>query len=150
MWLDALYAYLHYTAVFMLFAFLAVEIYLVRLRLDATTIRQLARVDAWFGASSGLVLATGLLRLFAGAKGSEFYLGNWVIYVKVGLFIAVGLLSIVPTIQFIRWRKALDRDPAFQAPEADRNRMRGYLMLEIHLAAMIPVFAVVMARGLGH
>ena len=149
MWLDAFLAYLHFTAVFILFAFLAVEIYLVRLRLDATTIRQLARVDAWYAGAALAVLGTGLARVIWGAKGSAFYLGDWVFYAKVALFVAVGLISIKPTLAFLRWRKSLESDPAWTVPDAERNAMRGWLMIEIHIAAMIPVFAVIMARGLG-
>ena len=38
---------------------------------------------------------------------------------------------------------------AFAVPEGERARLRRWLMWEVHVAAMIPVFAVVMARGLG-
>ena len=149
MWLDAFLAYLHFTAVFVLFSFLAVEVYLVRLRLDATTIRQLARVDAWYAGSALVVLATGLGRVFWGAKGASFYLGDWVFYAKVAMFLAVGLASIKPTLVFLRWRRSFEADSAYTVPDAERNAMRGWLMIEIHLVSIIPVFAVVMARGLG-
>lgn len=148
MWTDAVLAYLHFTAIFILFAFLAVEFYLVRLRLDATTIRQLARVDLWYAGAAVVVLATGLARLWWGAKGPEFYLGDWVFYAKVALFVAVGLVSIKPTLAYFRWKRLLEADAAWSVPDAERNAIRGWLMLEIHLASIIPVFAVVMARGL--
>ena len=150
MWLDAILAYLHFTAIFVLFAFLSVEFYLVRLRLDATTIRQLARVDAWYAGSAIVVLATGLARMGWGAKGSAFYLDDWVFYAKVALFVAVGLISIRPTFAFLRWKRHLETDPAWTVPDAERNAIRGWLMVEIHLASIIPVLAVVMARGLSH
>jgi putative membrane protein len=69
--------------------------------------------------------------------------------VKVGLFLAVGLISIQPTIMFSRWRKAFEHDVAFAVGDAERKRVRRLLMIEVHLAALIPVFAVIMARGLG-
>jgi putative membrane protein len=149
MWLDAFLAYLHFTAVFVLFSFLAVEVYLVRLRLDATTVRQLARVDAWYAGSALVVLATGLARVFWGAKGSPYYLGDWVFYAKVAMFLAVGLVSIRPTLVFLRWKRSFEANPSWAVPDAERNAMRGWLMIEIHLVSIIPVFAVVMARGLG-
>ena len=148
MWLDAFLAYLHFTAVFVLFSFLAVQVYLVRLRLDAAGVRQMARVDAWLAGAALAVLATGVARVLWGAKGASFYLGDWTFYVKVALFFTVGLLSIKPTLAFLRWKKRLEADPAWTVPEAERDAIRGWLMIEIHLASVIPVFAVVMARGL--
>jgi putative membrane protein len=62
----------------------------------------------------------------------------------------VGILSITPTLAFIRWRRMLDHDAAWQVPEDERRHMRRIIMIEVHLAALIPVFAVIMARGLGH
>ena len=146
--LDAVLAYLHYLAIFILFGFLTAEAVLIRRPLDGAAIRLLGRLDLWyFGASMG-VLLTGFLRLGLGAKGAEFYLGAWPVYVKVGLFLAIGMMSVYPTLAFIRWRRELEHDPAWQLPAAEHRRMRKLVMAEVHLAALIPVFAVVMARGL--
>jgi putative membrane protein len=149
MWMDALLAYLHYIAIFVLVAFLAAEMVLIRGALDPRSIRLLGRVDlVYFGAAMA-ALVTGFLRLVFGAKGAHFYLDAWPFYVKFGLFLAVGFISIQPTLTFIRWRRMLDRDPVWAVPEAERARVRRVLLAEVFLAAMIPVFAVVMARGLG-
>lgn len=147
--LDAVLAYLHFTAIFLLFAFMTVEVMLMRGALDPAAVRLLARVDIWYFGSAIAALITGMLRLGFGAKGSDFYLSSWPIYVKVGLFIAVGLISIQPTMTFMRWKKSFDHDPAFRVGDEERRRVRKYLMIEVHLAALIPIFAVVMARGLG-
>jgi putative membrane protein len=148
MWLDALLAYLHYTAIFLLFAFMTVEVMLMRGALDAPAIRLLGRVDLWYFGSAIAALVTGFLRLAFGAKGAEFYLSGWPIYVKLALFFAVAIVSIQPTMTFIRWRKHLEADPAWKLDEGERARMRRYLMIEVHLAALIPLVAVIMARGL--
>lgn len=150
MWLDAVLAYLHFIAIFVLFGFLTTEAMLVRGPLDAATVRLLGRVDLWYFGAAITVLATGFLRLGLGAKGTEFYLSSWPIYVKVALFLAVGLMSVSPTLAFIRWRRQLDHDAAWQVPAGELARMRRLVMIELHLAAMIPVFAVIMSRGLGH
>lgn len=149
MWLDAFLSYLHYTAIFILFAFLAAELTLLRNRPDASTIRLLGRVDLAYFGSAIVVFVTGLLRMVWGAKGADFYLGSWPIYAKLALFVAVGAISVAPTLAFVRWRRMLDHEPAWQVPEEERAKMRRILLIEVHLAAMIPVFAVVMARGLG-
>jgi putative membrane protein len=146
---DALLAYLHFTAIFILFSFLAVQLVLLRGPLDARLIRLLGRTDLWYFGAAAAVLVTGFLRLAFGAKGAEFYLGQWPIYVKIGLFLAVGMLSVYPTLAYVRWRRSLDHDPAWALPEAQRRSVRRLVMVEIHLAALIPAFAVVMSRGLG-
>ena len=148
LWTDALLAYLHYTAIFLLFAFMTVEVMLMRGELDAKSIRLLGRVDIWYLGSAIGTLLTGYLRLGYGAKGTDFYLSGWHLYAKVALFFAVAFVSVPPTLAFIRWRRAAELDAAFKVPEDERARMRRYLMIEVHLAALIPLVAVIMARGL--
>ena len=147
--LDAILAYLHFTAIFVLFAFLTVLLILVRGPLDERSIRLLGRTDLWYFGAAIAVLATGFLRLGLGAKGADYYFNAWPIYVKIGLFLAVGLISVYPTLAFIRWRRALDHDRSWRLPEDEQKKIRRLVMIEIHLAALIPIFAVIMARGLG-
>ena len=149
MWLDAVLAYLHFTAVFVLFAFLTVEVVLARASLDAAAVRLLARVDLWYVGAALVTLATGFSRAIWGAKGWAFYAGDWVLHAKVTAFLAVAALSIPPTLAIRRWWRHAAEQEAFVVPEDERRRLRRYLMWEVHVAAMIPVFAVVMARGLG-
>jgi putative membrane protein len=148
MWTDALLAYLHFIAIFVLFGFLSVEVMLVRGALDAAAIRLLGRTDLWYFGSAIAVLVTGFLRLVFGAKGPDFYLGGWPIYAKIALFLVIGVMSVTPTLMFIRWRRHLDHDPAWKVPDDERRRARRLVMVEIHLAALIPAIAVVMSRGL--
>jgi putative membrane protein len=149
MWLDALFAYLHFAAIFGLAGFMAAELVFVRGALDASAVRRLVRVDVAYFISAMVVLVTGGLRLAMGAKGPDFYLNAWPFYVKFGLFIAVGIISIQPTLMYGRWKRSFEHDAAWSVPDQDRLRARRLLLLQVHLAAMIPVFAVVMSRGLG-
>jgi putative membrane protein len=149
MWLDAALAYLHYAAVFMLFAFLTTQLYLVRLPLVECLVRLIGRVDLWYGASAGFVLLTGFLRAGLGAKGGDFYFGAWPIYAKIALFAIVGFISLKPTLTYQRWRRAYDGDKGWTVPADEQARMRRIVMIELHLAALIPLVAVIMARGLG-
>ena len=149
MWLDAILAYLHYTAIFMLFGFLVSEAMAFRGTLDEKAIRLLGRIDLWYFGSAIAALVTGGLRLVFGAKGPDFYLNAWPIYAKIGLFVAIAIVSVTPTMTFVRWRRALDHDPNWQVPEAESARMRRLVMVQLHLAALLPLFAVIMSRGLG-
>jgi putative membrane protein len=148
--LDAILAYLHFAAIFVLFAFLVTEAILLRGALDPAAIRLLGRVDLWYFGAAIAVLLTGMLRVMFGVKGPDFYLSAWPIYVKVGLFLAVGILSVGPTMRFIRWRRELEHDAGWRVPDAERAALRRTVMIEVHLAALIPLVAVFMARGAGH
>ena len=148
MWLDAILAYLHFTSIFVFFAFLTVETMMMRGSLDEKSVRLLGRVDIWYFGAAIAVLVTGFSRLVWGAKGPDFYLASWPIYVKVALVLAVGIISVWPTLRFIRWRRMFERVPAWKVPDDERRLVRRLVMVEVHLAALIPLVAVVMSRGL--
>jgi putative membrane protein len=147
--IDAIVAYLHFATIFALFGFLTAQAVLLRQPLDERTIRLVGRLDLWYFGAAMAVLVTGFLRLALGAKGADFYLSSWPIYVKVGLYLVVAVISVYPTLAFVRWRRALDHDPAWRPDAAEHRRYRKLVMAEIHVAALIPIFAVIMARGLG-
>ncbi|HXC37420.1 MAG TPA: DUF2214 family protein [Burkholderiales bacterium] len=146
---DALIAYLHFAAILLLTACLGAQLFLLRAQPGASTIPALSRSDIGYFIAAIVVLATGLARVFFGAKGAGFYVGNPLLYVKLVLFLAIGLVSIKPTLRYIRWRKSLAADAGFMPPVAEVTSMRRMVMLELHLLALIPLAAVFMARGIG-
>jgi putative membrane protein len=148
MWTDAILAYLHFAAIFALVWFLAKEWTLLRAGAALLDIDRLARADAAFGLSAGLVFVAGAARAAFGIKGWAFYAHNPVFQIKIGLFVLVGLISIAPTRMFLRWRKARRQDATFRVPQPEWQRARRWLMVELHLIALIPLAAVIMARGL--
>ena len=148
LWLDAGLAYLHFIAVFVLFAFLSVELVLLKASLDERTVRLLGRMDLWYFGSAIAVLFTGILRMTLGAKGPDFYLSGWPVYAKLGLFLVVGLMSVYPTMAFIRWKRGFDHDPSWRIPAGEQSHLRRFVLVELHLAALIPLVAVIMSRGL--
>lgn len=148
MWTDAILAYLHFAAIFSLLWFLAKEWTLLRAGAANVDVERIAKADAGFGAMAALVLVTGALRAAFGAKGWPFYAHNPAFHVKITLFVIVGLVSIAPTLQFLRWRRARRADAAFRVSETEWTRARRFLMIELHLIALIPLMAVIMSRGL--
>ena len=148
LWLDAILAYLHFVAIFTLVWFLAKEWTLLRAPVDALDFKRIANADLGFGLAAVAVLVTGALRVFYGAKGTAFYLHNPVFHVKVALFVLVGLVSIAPTLAFLRWRRAWTADAAFRITPHECARVRRFILIELHLIALIPIAAVMMARGL--
>lgn len=147
---DALLAYFHFIAIILLFTFMSIEAVVLRNPLDTHGVRLITRVDAFYGASAGLVLVSGLLRVFLGPKGASFYSGNPVFYAKLGLFLLVGAMSIAPTLRFFRWARALKADPGFIPGIEEQRNTRRIVMTQIHLAALLPLLAVLMARGIGY
>ncbi len=147
---DALLAYFHFSAIFLLFAFLTVEAMLLRNPLDAAAMRLIARVDMWYFAAAILAVVSGVMRMFWGAKGIDFYTANPMFQIKAGLVIAIGILSFPPTMQFMRWSKKLMANPDFVAPEGERRRVRRMVMIALHIAALLPLVAVLMTRGIGY
>lgn len=149
MWLDALLAYLHYISIFTMIVFLTAEAVVLRPDMTPEIRRRLARYDAVFGMAALAVLITGGLRLFYGAKGHAFYVHNPVFHIKLGLFILVGLLSIMPTVAILRWKKQGKTLPDFVPTPAEIAKVRRWVMIESHLIVFIPLAAVLMARGIG-
>jgi putative membrane protein len=146
---EALLAYAHILAIFTMIVFLTSEAALCRAEwMNAKIVERLATLDMVYGISAVAVLATGLARVFFGVKGSAWYWGNWLLYTKLGLFIAVALLSIPPTIAFIRWRRALRADGSLPAP-AEVARVRKLVMTQAHIIPIVPIAAVFLARGYG-
>jgi len=149
MWTDAILAYLHFLSIFALLWFLAREWTVLNVGAAALDLARLARADAGFGIAAGAVLVSGAARAVFGIKGWLFYAHSPVFHIKIGLFVLVGLLSIAPTRAFLGWRKAARSDASFRVSEAAWSRARRWLLIEMHLLALIPLAAVIMARGLG-
>lgn len=147
MTLEALLAYAHIVAILGMVVFLASEAALCRTEwLNALVVERLAKVDMIYGISAGIVLVTGLARVFLGIKGAGYYAHNPLLYVKLVLFLVTALISIKPTIVFLRWRKALRANGAL--PAADEiKKTRRLVMLQAHIIPFIPLAAVFLARG---
>lgn len=146
---EALLAYAHILSILMAATFLASEASLCRKEwMNAAVVERLARVDMLYGISALLVLATGLARSGWGLKGAAWYWSQPLLHAKVTLFVVIGLMSIVPTLRFLRWRRALRASGALPSEEQVRGTRR-LVMIEAHLMVLIPLLAVFLARGVG-
>ncbi|MEZ0469783.1 DUF2214 family protein [Luteimonas salinilitoris] len=146
MLLDLFLAAAHHLLIFGLVAMLVLESAILRGAIDAAAVRRLAGIDAGYGMSAVLLLIVGGLRLLYGIKGWQYYLHNPWFHAKFGAFLLVAALSVVPTLRFLRWRKALRADPGFLPAAAELARMRGFVRLQLALIAAIFVLAAAMAR----
>jgi putative membrane protein len=149
MTLEALLAYAHLLAILTLVVFIASEAALCRPEwMNAQTVERLAKVDGIYAMASGLVLVTGFVRTWLGMKGMGWYWTNPLLHTKLTLFVIVGLISIKPTLAYLRWRRELRATGALP-PEAEVRKIRKLVMVQAHIIAVIPLFAVFLARGFG-
>lgn len=147
MLVDLVLAIFHHLLVFILFAMLAVELVWLKRDLDLPGLKRLARLDAAYGAVAGAVLLVGICRVFFGLKGYEYYVSSPSFWAKMAAFAVVGLLSIPPTLQMMRWRKRAEGEPGWLPSAKEVSGARRYLHIEATIFLLIPIFAAAMARG---
>jgi putative membrane protein len=147
--LESLLQYAHLLAIFTLIVFLTSEAALCRAEwMNPRIVERLVTIDRVYGIAAMAVFGTGLLRIYLGAKGSGWYWGNWLLHVKLALFVAAALLSIQPTLRFARWRKELRAGGALPAADEVR-KVRKLVMVQAHIIPLIPLAAAFLARGFG-
>jgi len=142
--LDLTLACLHHLLIFSVFAALLAEFLLLRPGIDAAALGRVARIDLLYGIQATLVLIVGLLRAIYAGKGWAYYSHNGFFWAKLATFVIIGLLSIPPTLAFMRWRRS-GRLPDDTAVRAVRRLMH----YELALFVLLPIFAAAMARGYG-
>ena len=142
--LDLILAVLHHILVFGLVAMLAIE----RTLLKAPVIeaRRLAGLDGGYGLTAVLVLAVGVVRVIWGGKGWAFYEANPFFWAKLAIFTVIGLISILPTIAFIKWTRASKADVGWQPEAAAVANARRWVGIELLLIFPLVACAAAMAR----
>jgi putative membrane protein len=141
---EALLAYVHFIAIFGLVCTLVGELFLLRQAMPEAIARRLRVLDRWYGGAAGAVVITG----FLGLKGAGFYTHNPVFWTKMALFVVVGLLSIIPTLDYIEWNKRPIENGMLVLPGREYARVRTVLWVQGVLLVLIPLCATFMARGL--
>jgi putative membrane protein len=140
-------AFLHHLAAFTVVAALAIEFVLLRRELTLWSARNLQVVDLILGVAATVLLLVGLSRVFWFEKGPAYYFHNHAFLTKFGLFIILALLSLIPTFEFLTWRKAVKAGtvPVVAARKLKRVRM----IVHIELAAVVVILlcAAIMAKG---
>ena len=145
--MSTLFAFLHHLCAFTLVAALAVEFTLIRSELTLVSARRLQITDIVLGISAGLLLIVGLCRVFFFEKGSDYYFHSHAFMAKFTVFIAIGLLSIIPTVEFLSWNKSLR---VGQVPAISAKKLRlvtAVIHGELFSIVIIVLCAAIMARG---
>jgi putative membrane protein len=147
---SALFAFFHHLCAFTLTACLIYEFIAYRREMSLADARRIQRVDLVYGISAGLLLVFGLLRVFFFEKGVNFYVHSPFFWVKMAASAMVGILSIDPTIRFIRWNNTIRENEAPEITDAEHKRTRTLLWLETIGILVILFAAPMMARGVGY
>ena len=135
---------LHFASILTLVAAVAAQHWGLQKRLTRFAIARLQRIDLVYGISAILVLGTGLLQWFVAGKPAEFYSSNPIFHLKITLLLLVGLISIYPSIYFARARKGPPDEEIVIPP------LLGWsVRIELILLFAMPLFATLMARGIG-
>ncbi len=137
--------YAHFLSIFILVSSIVAEHLLLKPQMSRREIRRLSIIDAVYGISALLVVGIGLTLWFGGGKPAEFYSKNFLFHTKVGLFVLMAILSIYPTIFFLKNRKGESLEEIVEMPKMIVMLVR----LELLLIVVIPLLATLMAQGVG-
>lgn len=146
---TAVMAFLHHLMAFALVACVVYEFIAYRKGLTMQEARRIQRADLIYGISAGLLLVVGVLRVIYFEKGPAFYTNNSFFWLKMNAFLVVGLLSIDPTIRYLRWSKTLKENRVPEIADGEFKRTRLLLTLEVIGLAVVLFAAAMMARGIG-
>ncbi len=142
---EIILRYLHFISIFAIVGTLTSEHLLLKKSLTRRESGRLARIDAVYGIAALTLLGAGFtLWLSDIGKPSVFYSKNWIFHTKITLFLLIGILSIRPTVFFIKQRKG-PGDEVVSVPKSIFMMLR----LELALLVIIPLLAGLMAHGVG-
>lgn len=139
---------LHYIVVFLLVGTVTAEMYLLKLTPSVETVRVIARADMVYGIAAVAVLLSGISGVLHSGKGAPYYLHNAAFHAAITFFILAGLLSIAPTIRYLRWKKAANSGGPLPTA-AEWSAQRKWAHMQLGLIAAIAVCMSMMARGVG-
>jgi len=145
----ALFAWLHLVAVGLAVGLLLSEYWLCRRIPDRLQVRLLGMVDLGYFLALIGSLATGLARLLYFGQGTAYYLANRLFWLKIALLAVIALVALFPTLQYIRWNREARSAPSFAPLTRELERVRGSLALQLGLMLLLPLLAILVARGHG-
>jgi putative membrane protein len=145
----AVFAWLHLLAAGIAAALLMAEYWLCRRMPDRIQVRQLGIVDMGYFLALITTLATGLARLLHDGQDPDYYYANRLFWLKITVFLAIGLVAVLPSLQYLRWNREARSAPAFAPLTREVDRVRAAIALGLGLWLVMPLLAVLVARGYG-
>lgn len=137
--------YLHFISMFAFAASLIMEQFVISKSMTRGEIKRFVKLDTAYGISFILMLISGLLLWFVVGKPADFYTRNWIFHTKLTVFVVLSLMTIYPTVFFLRNRKGDDLSTKIEVPTILITLVR----LELILLISIPLLASFMSFGIG-
>jgi putative membrane protein len=145
----AVFAWLHLLAIGVGAGMLLTEYWLCRRMPDRIQVRLLGQVDMGYQLALIGSLATGLARALYYGQDVPYYLANRLFWLKIAIFFTIVVVAIAPTVQYIRWNREARSAPTFTPLERDVERARASIALGLGLWLILPLIAILVARGYG-
>ena len=147
--IAAVFAWLHLASIGLGAGLLLTEHWLCRRMPDRLQVKFLGQVD--LGSQLALIgsLATGLARALYYGQHAAYYVSNRLFWLKISVFVALIVIAIGPTLQYIRWNREARSAPAFAPLTRDLERVRAAIALGLGLWLILPLIAILVARGFG-
>ena len=139
-------AWIHYVSIMLMIASLLGEHLLLKQELAMVQARAIQRLDIIYGISAGAVLITGIMRMFL-EKGVAYYNQHIGFHILFGIFVTTALLSIYPTVIFLRWRSDTRAGMGQKLVQEQFKKMQMIIRVEMALLLLAPFFATWMAHG---
>lgn len=140
--------YLHFIGIFLVVGSLFAEAWMLKSAMSRAEIKQLGSVDGIYGLASLITVAAGLVLWLSDiGKPAEFYQTNGLVYLKLGIFTLVGLLSIFPTIFFAKQKYSKKHPDAGEVVEIPKA-IKALVIVELLLVFTLPFWAAMMAQGI--
>ena len=141
---EIILRYVHFISIFGIVGSLVSEHLLLKKEMTPAELSRLSKIDAVYGLAALTLLGVGLSLWLSGVgKPSIYYTQNWIFILKISLFATIGLLSIYPTIFFLKNRGS--KEEKIKIPPA----IFWMLRFELLILFIIPLLAGLMAKGVG-
>ncbi|GGB98025.1 membrane protein [Oxalicibacterium flavum] len=148
--MNVLFAFLHHLCFLAIMLVLSFEMLALKQPLTLQSAARIRRYDAIYGVAALLVLLIGGLRVMYFEKGAYYYMHSAPFMAKIALFVAVGLISIYPTLTFLKWNKSIRQGIALALSESQGRTLRIVIHVELTLLALMLLCAAMMAKGIGY
>lgn len=144
---ESLTRYVHFLGIFAIVGSLTVEHLLLKPQMTRAEIKRLSIIDGIYGVGAIIAVAAGLTLWFGGVgKPAELYTKNFVFHTKVTLVVIMAILSLFPTIYFIKNRKGTSPEELVDIPK----RIKMFVRIQLLILFIVPLLATLMARGIGY
>lgn len=149
--LESFLAALHILAILTVIVFQSSQAALCRQEwMNEAVVHRMRKLDKIFWTVAIIVVLTGVLRLFLGAKGLQWYTSRPLFHIKMTIVLLMGIFSLMVTFKLRQWKIRLINSDGL--PEAlpwpeEIARVRFWIMTSAHLLPVAGILAVYWSRG---